>query len=1087
MDPTVETATILFSDIVGSTRMRVALGDATADDLRRRHDRILESVIERHRGTLVKRLGDGIMATFGGSAEAVAAAMQMQREVDREWRRAADDETVSIRVGLSAGDVTMENDDCHGTPVVTAARLCDAADGSQVLCDDLVRGLARGRSDVSFVLVGELELKGLGEPVLAYSVPWVDESSPDTALPGPLRVVDGELPYAGRTAERARLLERWKAARTDGCSVVLLVGDPGIGKSRLMAEVAREVHTEGAQILLGRCDEQVPAPYAPWIEALRTLVAQLEEQLLVDHVARHGGALSRLLPELSTRMPEAPRPTSDDPDTERRLLFEAVTDLLGVASAQAPVLLLLEDAHWADAGSVSLLRHVVSHLDPSVSVLVVVSFRDTDVDRTHALSGALGDLHRSARTERIALHGLDESGILALLEGTAGHELDRDEDLRFVRRLVEETEGNPFFISEVLRHMIESGLLVEENGRWSGTVSVEEGGLPEGVRDVVGQRLSRFSAEVNDVLRVAAVIGREFDLAPLAETVGRSEDDVADDLDVAIAARLVNEVEDQFGRLTFEHALVRQTLLEELSTNKRIRIHRRIAEALDARGNSPLELLAHHYCEAALAGVSERAVEVSLEAAGIAANAFAWDDAIRLLERAREALDAAADPDPAVEGRILCAMANGEHWRGDGDAARRFALEAATIARRIGDPTLLGEAGIEYQGELGMWAQPGDDVGIALLREALDALPDEEIHIRASVAAGMAHALILAPGAAGLAAADEAVTLAEESGDMSALQRALIALAWSAGGSIPAAERIAVGQRAVELARQRGDRSAEGASTYLLARSVLASADVNRALELFRDIDMRGALEDWAITQVSASHAYAQGRFEEAENLSARAHELGAALGDTNDAVRAGHALNAAVDVGDHQAATRWLAAADVTLVGASAPYAALLAASESPQAGAEALTRWARDIDPQLPELFRSATSAMAAGIAFLIGDRCRADACADHLELFAGELIANESWINGAADWFRGLFAAVDGRLDAAVTLVEAGHAMHIDLDLHARTVCSAHDLAAILLRRGEPGDLDRAEGLLAEVGSLGAELGMTPMVEAAAVLRR
>ncbi|MFT5204525.1 MAG: class 3 adenylate cyclase [Candidatus Aldehydirespiratoraceae bacterium] len=289
MGPTVETATILFSDIVGSTRMRVALGDAAADDVRRRHDRILGAVIERHGGTVVKHLGDGLMCTFGGSAEAVAAAIEMQREVDREWRRAADVERVAIRIGLSAGDVTWEDGDCHGTPVVTAARLCDAAEGAQVLCDDLVRGLARGRTDVSFELMGELDLKGLAEPVLAYVVPWVDESSIGAPLPGPLRVMSGELPYSGRVEERTRLFELWKAAQIDGGSVVLLVGEPGIGKSRLMAELAREVHAEGSQILLGRCDEQVPAPYAPWIEALRTLVAHIEEGVLVEHVARHGG------------------------------------------------------------------------------------------------------------------------------------------------------------------------------------------------------------------------------------------------------------------------------------------------------------------------------------------------------------------------------------------------------------------------------------------------------------------------------------------------------------------------------------------------------------------------------------------------------------------------------------------------------------------------------------------------------------------------------------------------------------------------------------------------------------------------------
>ena len=1082
MEPSVGTATILFSDIVESTRMRAALGDAAADDIRRRHDRILGAVIERNGGRVVKHLGDGLMAAFGGSAEAVRAATEMQREVDREWRRADDAERVVIRVGLSAGDVTWENDDCHGTPVVTGARLCDAADGAQILCDDLVRGLARGRIGVSFELMGELDLKGLAEPVLTYRVPWLDESSAGAPLPSALRVMGGELPYAGRVEERTRLFELWKSAQAEGGSVVLLVGEPGIGKSRLMAELAREAHTEGAQILLGRCDEQVPAPYAPWIEALRTLVAHIEEAVLVDHVARHGGMLARIVPELSTRVPDASPPAAADPDTERLLLFEAVTDLLRVASSQAPVLLLLEDAHWADAGSVSLLRHLVAHIEPAAPVLVVVSFRDTDVDRSHALSGALGDLHRSARTERIALQGLDESGIVSLLEGTAGHQLDRDEDLRFVRRLVDETEGNPFFISEVLRHMVESGLLVEEEGRWVGTVSVEEGGLPEGVRDVVGQRLSRFSTEVNDVLRIAAVIGREFELAPLAEIVGRPEDEVADDLDAAIDARLVNEVEDTFGRLTFEHALVRQTLLEELSTNKRIRIHRRIAETLDTRGNTPLDVLAHHYCEAALAGVAERAVEVSREAARAAAASFAWDDAIRLLGRAQEALDALPDPDPAMEGRLLCDIANAEHGRGDLDRARRIALEAAAIARRIDDPILLGEAGLNYQGELGMWAEPGDDVGMALLRDALDTLPADAIRTRAAVAATMAHALILAPGAEGLTAADEAVALADASGDARALRRALTARAWSVRGTLPVAERIAAGQQAVEVARRHGDQASVEGAEYLLAGAVLCSADVERAVEIYRNLTWRGALEGWPTTVVSGSLAYAQGNFRDAEQFSAEAHRLGVALGDTNEGIRFCQLILAAVDVGDFATARRWLDESASSTLASSLPLDALITSSESPASGGEELERWLRDVHPLMPNMFRFMATPVVARIAFIAGDRCGADTYVDSVETFAGELIANDSGVMGAADWSRGLFAAVDGRLDAAVDLVDSGHAMHVALGLRARAVRSGNDLATILRRRGESGDAGRARELLREVVDVGADVGMRPLAESA-----
>jgi len=199
--------------------MRARLGDVEADLLRRRHDDILRAAVAKHRGTVVKGLGDGILAAFGATAEAVSAAHEIQRDIDRANRQTREDRRIEVRVGLSAGDVSWDEGDCHGTPVVAAARLCDAAVGGQILSDDLVRGLARGHTELSFVLVGEIALKGLPEPVIAFEVPWSATPTASFPLPAPLRRQAGELPFAARDDERRRLAEAWKRGWHDHCPV----------------------------------------------------------------------------------------------------------------------------------------------------------------------------------------------------------------------------------------------------------------------------------------------------------------------------------------------------------------------------------------------------------------------------------------------------------------------------------------------------------------------------------------------------------------------------------------------------------------------------------------------------------------------------------------------------------------------------------------------------------------------------------------------------------------------------------------------------------------------------------------------------
>ena len=1078
------TATILYTDIVGSTEMRSRLGDVEADLLRRRHDELLGAAVTKHGGSVVKGLGDGILAAFGATAEAVNAAHEIQRGIDRANRQARDDRRIEVRVGISAGDVSWEDGDCHGTPVVTAARLCDAADGGQILCDDLVRGLARGRTELSFVLVGEIELKGLPEPVIAFEVPWTALVSAAAPLPAPLRRQGGELPFAAREDERLRLTEAWKRAQVDRATTVLLAGEPGIGKTRLASELARQAHEEGALVLLGRCDEHVAAPLAPWTELLRSLVTSAGDDVIVEHVARHGGELGRIVPELIRRAPDAPPPTDTDPDTERLLLFDAVVDILQRTAEPQPIVVLLDDAHWADSGSVHLLRHVVSHLDPDAHILVLVTYRDTDIDRGHPLSGALADLHRAAGAERIALHGLDEAGMRAFLEAAGGNPLEAA-GIELAQRLAAETDGNPFFVTEVLRHLVETGALVQVDGVWVGTVAPGEAGLPEGVRDVVGQRLSRLSDETNDLLRTAAVFGREFDASLVAAVMQVDEDAAADRLDEAVAAQLVDEVEGSLGRLSFAHALVRQTLLEELSTNKRVRLHRKIAELLDTRPGTPIEALAHHYLEAAVSGVAPRAIECACEAARAAFDRLAWEDAIRLYDRALEAVDI-LDDDPGLRSEILSQTARALQVGGEAETAHDRALAAADLARRAGDAARLAEAGMAYQGELGMWASPSDSVGADIMREALAALGTDRPDVRARALSALAHGLIFAPGAEQLPAADAAIAAAREAADDQALCHALLVRSWAVRGILPVTERLAAAEEASAAARAVGDRFHEISVEYLLGNALLNQGDLDRAETAFIQTDFRGALEDWAITDFRSGRALAEGRFAEAAALFDVAHERGAALGETNDGLRALQQWNVARLTGDFDAAERWEDEIMATALGLAFPTRAMTALSAGDASKARDLwATWSREIEPLVPKMMYYSAISYVSQLAFELDVTDALDAWSEYVERFPGELLGTDGGLLGAADAARGRFAALQGDLDRAVELLEAGHAMHTRLGLRHPEVESGIDLGIVLKRRNQPGDADRAADLLRPTADLAKRIGMVPAAARARAL--
>ncbi len=680
----IETVSVLMTDLVGSTAMADRVGQAAAERLRQEHFGLLRGALERTGGREVKNLGDGLMVVFSSASESLACAVQMQQALEARNRRA--EERLSIRIGVSFGEASREDGDYFGEPVVESARLCAHAAGGQIVVNDLVHRLGGSRDGHSFQSLGGLELKGISEPVQALELEWGPAAVPGMPLPGGLRGLPPTA-YVGRVPERKRMSELWGRAREGSLGVALIGGEAGVGKTRLSTHLALEAHGEGATVLFGRCDEDLGVPYRPWVQALGYLVKEAPQPVLDAHVERFGGDLVRLISALGDRVPALPPARESDPETERYLMYAAVAGLLEGAAEQAPLVLILDDLHWADAPTLSLLRHVVS-AGSEIRLIVAGTYRDSDLARDHPLTALLADLHGEQGVERIKLTGLDAEDVLALMEAAAGHELDED-GRALAGEITRETAGNPFFTSEVLRHLTESGALVQEDGgRWRLVGDLAELGLPQSVREVVGRRVARLGDDARTALSAAAVIGRDFDLDLLLAVVDLPEAGLLDLLEEAVAASLLRESPELADRFTFTHGLVEHTLYEDLGRSRRARLHKRVAEALEELcGGEPGERLgelAGHWAAAVVSADRAKAIHYAKLAAERALAQLAPDEAARWYRQALELFDQA----PGGEGSERCEflIGLGEAQRQTGNPAfRQTLLDASHLAQELDD------------------------------------------------------------------------------------------------------------------------------------------------------------------------------------------------------------------------------------------------------------------------------------------------------------------------------------------------------------------------------------------------------------------
>ena len=464
--------------------------------------------------------------------------------------------------------------------------------------------------------------------------------------PPMLDIWTGAIGFVGRESELAQLDHAWTRAIGGRRQLVFLAGEPGIGKTRLAAEFARGRAAGGATVLVGRCEEEALIPYQPFVEALNWYVRVCPEAELRDQLAVVGGGseLGPFLPELPRRVPDLPLSPAMNAGGERYRLFETVAGFLTVSSAMRPTLLILDDLHWADKPTLLMLRHIVRSPD-TASLCLVGTYRESELGRAHPLAEMLADLRREEPVTRLSLRGLAAGEVRGLVDTFAG----RDAPPELARVVSDGTDGNPFFVSEMMRHLIETGALAELQRTADGSRRFTDLGLPEGIKEVIGRRLSRLSEDCNRALSLASVVGREFDLAVLEALVGMPGDQLLDVIDEARRAQLIGEAPGGRERFSFMHALIRETLYGELTSSRRVRLHRRVGETIErlAEGQpTPVADLAYHFVQAASTETTDKAIDYAVRAGERAAEALAHEDAARFYEMALQSLELkAAGPD----------------------------------------------------------------------------------------------------------------------------------------------------------------------------------------------------------------------------------------------------------------------------------------------------------------------------------------------------------------------------------------------------------------------------------------------------------
>jgi hypothetical protein len=686
-------------------------------------------------------------------------------------------------------------------------------------------------------------------------------------------------PLIDRKGEIADMSAALEATLGGRGGVVLLAGEPGIGKTRLASVLADEAASRGVPVWRGRGWEDGSAPaYWPWNVALRGWI----DRVGPEGIAAAGGPwlpdLAHVFPALRDRLSGLPPSETSDAPWARFRLFDIVSRFLAAVAAPAGLVVVLDDVHWADGPSLKLLEFVAADVHEA-RVLIVATYRDTEVGRGHAFFATLSRLLREPSTRRLSITGLSAAHCAQWVT-LAGMRSDAE---TLGATLHRETNGNPFFLGEIVRLLTSEG---------SAAMDCDVPRVPHGVREVVSRRVDRLGDDCRATLAVAALLGDAIDTDILRQTLGDAQ--VVDHLERAADDRILTELDGTGGHYRFAHALTRRVLADDLRPSERAGWHARIASVLERQGaasDAVTTELVHHLAAAGSVEALRQAFDHACRGAEHAARELGWEEAVRLYEVALDVGGrcSAIDPERTIELQV--ALARALRGAGDVPAARAQCEQVIAACRRTPRPVLLARAALIHVGPIPEFGRV-DPIGRALLEEACRGADVVDDGLRARLYARLAVDLIganeIEQAARVLTLCDEGARAARRANDAGALAMALLARFYAAALRIrPAATDGPAGtspvpspQEILEAAAAGGDHDLAAAVRHLQAVTWFAAGD---AAAFSAEVDgiatmavtSRAPDARWLADALSAMRATVAGRFAEAHELIERALATG--------------------------------------------------------------------------------------------------------------------------------------------------------------------------------------------------------------------
>jgi class 3 adenylate cyclase len=1089
---------LLITDIVGSTEHIARLGDARWRDLLEAHLRIVADEVELAGGRIVEDRGDGHLIEFDSAPKAVSCAEAVCA--------ATASLGVELRAGIHAGECELLGTHLAGMAVHITARVTELAGPSQVLVSGAVRDEVNGGSG-PLRERGTHELRGVpgrwqvyeleSERLAAVAGTVQPRKSTAIKVPLPLRIAsrleDAEL--VDRRAETAACRRALARVGAGEHRTVLITGEPGIGKTRLAAEIAGGAHADGATVLCGRCDAELAIPYQPFVEALTHYARFAPQAVLANHRAQFGNELSRLVPELGG----VPATTAEQSRADHRyLMFASVAGLLRAASLQQPLVLVLDDLQWADEATLMLIKYLL--VSPQLRALVIVTYRSTELGAAPALSELLPDLRREPGTVSFELAGLEGDDVVALAESVMAESFDTA-GLRLMESLGTETRGNPFFLGEILRALKESGGITELLGREGGVAKLD---IPRSVMDAISQRVARLGERSATALRAASVIGREFELELLALMVDEPIEELAEALDAAVDASVL-ATEPGFGiSYSFVHPLIAPTLYEQLRATRRRQLHRRAldglerllsAEALYHRSGE----LAHHALEAVPLVAPEKAVEYASMAGRYALERLAPQEARRWFGRALElhCAKSAGGPGGRQDDPLLRDLLIGQgiaQQQGGDPEFRMTLLRASRLAGAAGDTPRLVRAVLANT--RGFVSETGhvDADRVELLDAALAAIGEHDSPERARLLATLASELTFARDwARRKALSDESVAIADRLGDPETISEVLSARFITIWTPETLGQRVADTTRELALADAIGNPLARFRALHWCAAAAVEAGDFDQAHSLVeREAAVASRLSqptaDWMVAYDRATQALMHGLLEEAERWAEDAGRIATASGEPEAAAfYAGQLINIRFEQGRLAELEPLIAAQADANSGIPAFRAALTLARCEAGMFAEAADAIAIDAAGEFAEM--PYDSNWLCGIAIFaeacgqLGDARAASALHRLLAPWREQIAFNSATTWGAVERHVGNMERVLGRLDLAEDCLTRAAELCERIGAPIWLARTRVDLARVLLDRG--GAAAQADTLLRQALGTAADLGCDGIARHAAEL--